>query len=277
LVVLCLALLLLFFPIKYIGKSDIRDKQVTYHCKFWWLLHIIHISVEGENADGQAVVRVFGIPVYRKNFREEEEAEEAVQETTAAVERPATSDITQNTGISEGAPKPQQTETAEEKDEPEKIPFTEKVKQIIAKIKEFIQTVKDMYSSSKEKAVAAKKKFDHTKRVLKAKTTKRAYLYVKEMVIKLLKHIRPKKVEGELDFGMEQPDQTGQILGYVSMAAAMFRIPLNRMNIHPDFEKKVLEGYLNIKGRFLLGIVLVYLLKVYFNRDVKLVMKKLGK
>ena len=213
--------------------------------------------------------------MYRKVFLEEAEEEE--QETTTDVEQPTASVSTQNTGTLENASNPQKTETVEDSDEPEKIPFTEKVKQIIAKIKEFLQNVKDMYSSSKEKAVAAKKKFDDTKRVLKAKTTKRAYRYVKEMIIKLLKHIRPKKVEGELDFGMEQPDQTGQILGYVSIAAAMFRIPLNQMNIRPNFEKKVLEGYLNIKGRFLLGIVLVYLLKVYFNRDVKLVMKKLGK
>ena len=161
--------------------------------------------------------------------------------------------------------------------EKEKIPFTEKVKKVLAKIKELWATFKETYSSSKEKATQAKEKLQDTKRLLKAKVTKRAFQYVKEVGLKMLKHIRPRKVEGKLTFGMEQPDQTGKTLGYLSIGCAVLRIPLNKMNIIQDFEKKVLDGYLQVKGKILLGIVLVYLVKLYFNRDVKRVMKSLGK
>ncbi|MCR5737580.1 MAG: DUF2953 domain-containing protein [Eubacterium sp.] len=285
LVVLCLALLLLFYPIKYVGNADVKDQTATYHCKSWWLFHIIHITVDGVNAEGLAKVRLFGIPIYRKDFQEVEEPDEEVskeqeKETPEIVEVVSKETIEESPQIvvKETVQEPAEPDSS---DEEEKTSFFKKVKKIPGKIKELFEkirelfrTVKDSYSSNKEKASEAKKKLDYTRRLLKHPRTKQAYLYVKEMVIKLLKHLRPKKVEGELLFGMEQPDQTGQILGYVSMTSAMFRIPLTKMNITPDFEKKVLDGYISIKGKFLLGIVLVYLLKVYFNRDVKWVLEK---
>ena len=285
LVVLCLALLLLFYPIKYVGNADVKDQTATYHCKSWWLFHIIHITVDGVNAEGLAKVRVFGIPVYQKDFQEDEEPEEEVSEeqetekteTVEEVSKETTKDSQEKT-MEETTQKPSEADFSGEE---EKTSFFEQVKKIPGKIKELFEkirelfrTVKDSYSSNKERASEAKKKLDYTRRLLKHPRTKQAYICVKKMVIKLLNHLRPRKVEGELLFGMEQPDQTGQILGYVTMASAMFRIPLTKMNITPDFEKKVLDGYISIKGKFLLGIVLVSLLKVYFNRDVKWVLEK---
>lgn len=283
LVVLCLALLLLFFPIRYVGKGSVEEKIATYNGRMWWLFHIIHISIQGENEKGKIVVRAFGIPVYRKDFQQQDEEDEKEipekedkKEATAKKKEPATKSTNASSNeMEERVITP--SEPADETVQVGKNSVTEKIKRIIEKIKEFIQTIRDMYSTTREKSLNAKKKFDDTKKLLKAKTTKRAYQYTKEMVIKILKHIRPKKVEGHLNFGMEQPDQTGQILGYVSIASAMFHIPLNRMNIIPDFENKVLKGYISVKGKFLFGVVLVYLLKVYFNRDVRRVMKKVGK
>ncbi|MCR5704761.1 MAG: DUF2953 domain-containing protein [Eubacterium sp.] len=275
-VVLCLALLLLFYPIKYMGNVEVKEKNATYKGTAWWLFHIIHFRIEGENQYGAGKLRVFGIPVYKINFPGEEEEEE--EQASSEKEK---SDAVSENKVETTEAQVEQKGSGEENpgsfEDEEKIPFTEKVRRITRKIKELWQTVKEAYGASVEKAELAKVKLQDTKKILKAKTTKRAFYFTKEMVIKILQQIRPRKVEGALTFGMEQPDQTGKILGYVSIGCAMFKIPLDRMNITPDFEKKVLDGYLSVKGRILLGIVLVYLLKLYFNRDVKRVMKRLGK
>ena len=77
---------------------------------------------------------------------------------------------------------------------------------------------------------------------------------------KILKSIRPRKMEGNLLFGTGSPDTTGYVLGVYGMLSPFVG---NMFLLTPDFEDKVLKGRVYIAGHIMLvkilwqGILLV--------------------
>jgi hypothetical protein len=141
-----------------------------------------------------------------------------------------------------------------------------KICNIIRKIKEYIYLkffdIKDMYDK-----VAEFNKF------IKSKTTKEAYRFAKRIIIKLIKHIFPSKIKGNLHFGFDEPDKTGKTLGYIAMIFQVFNVNIKKIKIEPDFDKKIFEGNVSVKGHFVIGLVLIYVLRLYFKREIRLVVK----
>ena len=117
-------------------------------------------------------------------------------------------------------------------------------------------------------------KVRHFKKVITSSVTKKAYRYAKNILKKLFKHIMPGKIKADINFGFEEPDLTGKTLGYIAVAASAFNVNMKRINIVPDFEKSVLKGRICMKGHIVAGIVLIYLLKLYFNKEIHYLVKK---
>lgn len=93
-----------------------------------------------------------------------------------------------------------------------------------------------------------------------------------EQVKIFLKAVKPKKGSLYLHYGMDDPETTGKIAMYMAVLYGLMGI---NINIFPDFEQKVMEGELQLKGGLRLWCVLVITLKVYWNKQFKkLVLKK---
>lgn len=120
-----------------------------------------------------------------------------------------------------------------------------KIKKVISKIKDFKEFIRD----------------EHTKRV---------FVLIKGEFIKILKYIRPRKIKGYLNFGFDDPSTTGKVLGVYY--AIMKKSP-KKFKINPDFENKRLETDLFLKGRIRLYYIVYIILKIYFNKDFKYVLK----
>ena len=58
--------------------------------------------------------------------------------------------------------------------------------------------------------------------------------------------LKPKKLRVKLHFGFEDPYHTGQVLALCGMFYAFIG---ENMDLEPDFEKRVLEGSVYVKGR----------------------------
>ena len=80
----------------------------------------------------------------------------------------------------------------------------------------------------------------------------------------------PRKIKGYIDFGFDDPSTTGKVLGIYY--AIMKKSP-KRFKINPDFENKKLETDIFFKGRIRLYYIIYIILKVYFNKDFKYVLK----
>lgn len=96
----------------------------------------------------------------------------------------------------------------------------------------------------------------------------------KKRIGKIVRHILPRKLEGDVRFGLSDPASTGKVLGAVSV---LYPVYAGHLIIEPSFEEPVFEGELRIKGRIRIFTVLVPALKLYFGKEFKSVKKKFKK
>lgn len=88
---------------------------------------------------------------------------------------------------------------------------------------------------------------------------------------RLLKHIAPVKIRGNLHFGFADPSVTGNTLAAIAL---FYPVLPKKLFIVPDFQNKILEGELDFKGR-IYGIILVIVFcKIWFNKDIQRFRKK---
>lgn len=115
-------------------------------------------------------------------------------------------------------------------------------------------------------------KISYWKRFLDDERTRAALRYVKDRLLRILRHVLPRKLKGELRYGFEDPCVTGQVLGAIYM---IYPAVQEHLNIYPDFENQVLEGRLELKGRIYVSVLLWHALKVYFDKNFKFVFNTL--
>lgn len=112
-----------------------------------------------------------------------------------------------------------------------------------------------------KKTVAARKKIRRLQKFWNLSCTVKTREYLKKYIPRTLKHILPRKVKGYVHYGMDEPYKTGQVTGYLSLLPFVYQ---KGLSMQPDFEQKVLELDVKLKGRIQLG----YLLRIVLNRNI---------
>ena len=70
--------------------------------------------------------------------------------------------------------------------------------------------------------------------------------------------------------GLEDPASTGQIYGIYCAAMILHK---NRIRMVPDFDRKIMDGHVHIKGRIRL-ITLVYAaIKIILDKNIRYLIK----
>ena len=93
-------------------------------------------------------------------------------------------------------------------------------------------------------------------------------------VKKLLWHIRPRKLDISLKLGLGDPAATGEALGCIY---AFYPVYTRHLRLDPDFDNKVIESSLELKGHVQLIFVLIAALRVYFNKDIRRLYRQIQK
>lgn len=83
---------------------------------------------------------------------------------------------------------------------------------------------------------------------------------------RLLLRLKPKKMSGMVHFGFEDPSLTGYMLAGVSM---IYPLTDEQFEVQPDFEQKVLEGSLYVKGHVRTARFASFALRIIGNRNVR--------
>lgn len=70
--ILGLALLILFFPITYVGKANgnIEEKKITGNIRAGWLFHLLHCRLWIENTEIHYNIRLLGIKIKSSETKE---------------------------------------------------------------------------------------------------------------------------------------------------------------------------------------------------------------
>ncbi|MBQ4482946.1 MAG: DUF2953 domain-containing protein [Lachnospiraceae bacterium] len=107
------------------------------------------------------------------------------------------------------------------------------------------------------------------KRIVYMLNDERDHEAVRELifrVVRLLKHIRPRKLESNLKLGLDDPASTGEALGLIY---SFYPVYTKHLKVEPYFDRKIIEADLFLKGYIQLFFVLWAAGKIYFNKDIR--------
>ena len=264
--------LVLFWPIKYKIDASYIDKKYLINIKVYWLLYAVcdKIKIDKDGSDNKLKIFGFEIGKEKKPKREKRTKKEKNKKESYSVY----ADIDKE-GITEEKKEPEvlnrireekQSETKKEetKKEEKKPSILERIKGFYNKI---TTKIRDFKNSIKEKVFTI---LD----VIKDENNKEALRFIKRQIFYLLKKIRPRKLKVDIEFGLGDPALTGQVLGL--MAAIMGAIGYG-FSIQPDFENRIIQGEIALKGRLFLFSILMIALRAYRNKGLRKSYKKLRK
>ena len=235
-IIIILIGLILFLPVVYRAKIK-KQKDLEGDLSVRWLFGAVYFRLIYQKKEVSWALRIFGIPVLKSSKEKKIEKKESDQK---AKKQPT---IKPGEAVKEA--RQSDKEPVFEEGEVEsggKIPFT------ISSLCDKLEKIKKVWGVLKE---------------------------VKPLLLKILKHIAPRKVDGYLAFGFEAPSQTGMLLGL--LGALCIPIPKG-LRIEPDFQEKKLECDLKIKGRIEIIVLLVNGCRLLKNKKIRklLGLKKKG-
>lgn len=143
----------------------------------------------------------------------------------------------------------------------------QKIKELLASlkaaIKKFLELLRNL-QQKKQTAIA----------FIKDERNKKAFLYTKKRLFKLLRYILPGKITLKLHYGADDPAVTGMMTGMIYM---LYPKSAEKFQLMPEFEHKVFEGELMIKGKVQIFRVLWTMLFIYFHKDCNRILKMILK
>lgn len=117
-------------------------------------------------------------------------------------------------------------------------------------------------------------KIDLIQDTLESPTFERAYKCARKDLFLILRHVMPKKVSADILLGLGDPATTAQVLAAVNVASAFIDYDIE---LEPDFDNKVVEADMDIKGRIALWRLVLSAARVYFNKDIRKVWKRINR
>lgn len=273
---LVVLLAVLFAPIRYrlyVEKEDGWKKEnIHIRADISWLAGIIR--VKARFFEPQILkVKVLFFTVFDL-FKEKKEKRQSKKN----LKRQKTDQKTEKSTVNE---KPKVQNSAAEKVPPEeKAPAqdaeeetagteeTGKSPSLLERLEKIRYTICSIY----DKIKATKETAGYYKELLQSEEFKSCLSFVTGKTGKLLRHILPKRIRGYLLFGTGQPDQTGYILGMISIIRGMRGY--DKFHIEADFERQIVEGKIQCKGRIRLATVGILALQIYQKKELKELISK---
>lgn len=303
---------LLFLPIHYKAKArfDKDEKIFTANAKVTFLAYLVHAEANADNNKFSYFLKMFGHEFFSGGNDTDEEDEERVSynENAGSIENKGIGDgdrvVEQESGAvtAKGAggnildeierPPEREKEAFEPaavsentyKDteytvKKEKHGHFIRVRRFVEKVKAFyhkcVDTVKNIGYTIQgvyDKIKAAFKKVQYYKELFELEASKEAIAFAWKWLKYLLWHIRPRRLQGYLKLGREDPADTGELLG---LACALIPVYGRHFVMEPDFDREVLEGDFYMKGYIQLYVVARVLCKYYFNKNLRRFIKRL--
>ncbi len=249
-VIVALVLLALLYPIRY--SIDLSAKtRYEADIKASWFLHLVSARAWFAKDKYGACVRVAGIKI---------------------AERTSNRDNAKNSSkkIKKIKKDKSSAKTTDQEEKGEKNKSVKESKNNGASKKSGIGI-----NSIKKKAQDIWEKIKVIKDFMASKETKETWEKTKSYTLGIIRHIVSKKVKADITIGFKEPDKTGMVMGYVAMADAMLGIDPKNIKVVPDFEKSVFFGEMNCRGRIVVSVLGIYILRLYRIRQLRDVVKKI--
>lgn len=140
-----------------------------------------------------------------------------------------------------------------------RISIVEKWKALLRKIKFTITKICDTI-----KGIGAKK--EKILEFIVEETHQTAFVILKKEMFRFLRLLKPKDITGRIHYGFEEPYDTGRVLAGFSILYPFYG---DNLKIQPDFEKKILEGELHIRGKLRGIYVGILLFNLFRSKEIR--------
>lgn len=270
---LAVILLVLLFPFVYSveGRKSTAEWNAKIHIR--WLFGFLRVNFDLPKPGEPIIWILFFKFRSKKKNQEIINLEEAPSESTQAT----SSDL--SVSIEEVSSEATETE-AEKQQDANPVETTENSETNNAVDASSQNAPKKSFSKKitevKEKISHIRDEIEYYKDLLAQDTTKGLIKHVLGRVGKILLHICPRKIKGNITFGASSPDITGYAFAGYSILKGRFprRVCLQ---FQPDFENEILEGNILIKGHITIINLIIQVLKVLFDKRLRQTYRKLKK
>ena len=310
---LLILLLVLFVPVRYQAYGIRSSRECRAEGRVSWLLRLLSIPFSFQDGELEIRVKLLGFTILDPLKGEEEAFREPVQrkteqsagkkeETAGADAEKEEETAEENAGEADAsgsfeASQADEAETsaqpasagaveaaAESEDEASEGRFSRGFRELrrflravirfFMKIPRKLKNLKCTFQRFCDKIKRMVKRYREMKAFALDERTKAAVSLVWKQAGVLLGQALPRKIRGRLHFGTEDPALTGQILGAIGIFYPLF---MDNVKVEPDFEKPALDGELSLKGRLRIVTVLRIAWRLYRDKNVRYVYRRLNR
>ncbi|MDO5520264.1 MAG: DUF2953 domain-containing protein [bacterium] len=304
-ILLFVILLILLVPLRYKVRAE-RKSETKAKGRISWLFGIIYVKIEYVNENMSYVVRVFGYPVFsndpkrkhKKRIRRKKKNNKNKKQTNKKqIEKKQVTDRQQE-GDEKSSPAlvDKQADKAEKESERKEESSVRKKEEVsqrvetragkqnksssrgnaffekIKKLRELPQSIKQKISDMLTMIKNLLRRTGLVKGFILNKTNRPGFNTLFGTLRKLLKHLKPKKYKVSLYFGFDDPCLTGQVLGGI---CAIYPQILGRIDLKPEFQRKILELTLYARGKVRILTLLIWSIQLILKKEFKDVIKEL--
>ena len=278
----------LFVPFRYkIGGSN-KDKLYFYFLTSFFL-SFFRLKIYYKEEMGYVAIRLFGIKIIDKTFPElielveklsekfskkDKKSDKETEETSKTDDASLEEDTIPETDTEEYTITEEEVEEfLNEPDEIDEMNAFEKNITFLSSIKDFILNIKKKWYNFKrfvkekiDQWNKIKKYIKYYWKVLNHPSVKPTLKLFWDLMIKMMKHVWPRKWRLKIKYGDEDPYLTGKVHGYICMARGLFQ---REIDFTPVWDENIFEfdGY--VKGRIQLIVFLMFAFKIFANRHLR--------
>ena len=260
----------LFVPVRYRGEGS-RREVLKAHGTVSWCFSALAVRFPLEDGRTEGEVRLFGRRLGGRD-REEETLEADFREAsepsvhTASLDGGRSRDRAKERESRNRCGAPGRREKAKEEG---KGPGTERPS---GRLEKLAKGLRGRISRAGAKIRSALEKKDQIMAFLRDEENRRTFRLVKKQLVKVVRHVMPVRLEGEVTFGFDDPYRTGQLL---SAAALLYPVYRDRIRVTPVFDREVLEGELKLEGRIRLAVLLGAAVRLGMDRNFRKLVRRL--
>ena len=285
-------LLVLFCPVRYkvsVVKTEGDWNQIEGEGVVSWLFHGVSLKAEWKDQQMEMSFHLFGTPVdklLKKRQKKKSDSENVKNTSKKSGTKETRSEATNsknekreleakssNDSSDQGANstenKIQPEDTASEEVSEQKTFY---IKRIYDRIRNIFKGIRTKLQNIRRTLKKVKNNLSWWKSFLEHPRVKAARTLVWKHAKFLLKHIFPTKIEGQVAFSFEDPALTGTALAVLGMTIPFHK---NCVQINPRFGgENYLQGNIRAKGRIYGFVFLRAALIIYFDKNIKYVIKR---
>lgn len=120
----------------------------------------------------------------------------------------------------------------------------------------------------KEKLMHFYQEYCFYKKFWNARETQELLAKVLNRCKRIMRSVLPSKLDAKLLIGTGEPDTTGYVMAVYGI---FFSVLGNRVEITPDFEQQIFEGYFKVQGRICIFTLLRHVLSILLDRNLRIV------